>query len=64
MVLSEVVHFIKKTLKTSQTAPPLILTGLKQMFLKVYQCYTEKNIFRIPGLQAQKCGKKSNCNNS
>ena len=45
MVLSEVVHFIKKTLKASQTAPPLTLTDLKQMFLKVYQCYTEKKIF-------------------
>ena len=57
MVLSEVVHFIKKTLKASQTAPPLTLTDLKQMFLKVYQCYTEKkNIFRIPGLQAHRCG--------
>ena len=36
MVLPEVVRFIKKTLKTSQTVPQFILTDLIQMFLKVY----------------------------
>ena len=70
IVLSEVVNFIKKTLKTSQTAPAFILSDLKQMFLKAYQRYTgtsidlhstrlkEKLISKLPGLQAHRCGKQ------
>ena len=37
IALSEVVNFIKKTLKTSQTVAAFILSYLKQMFLKAYQ---------------------------
>ena len=44
IVLSEVVHFIKKTLKASQTAPAFTLSDLKQMFLKGYQRYTGTSI--------------------
>ena len=44
IALSEVVNFIKKTLKTSQTAPAFILSDLKQMFLKTYQLYTDTSI--------------------
>ena len=37
IVLSEVVTFVKKTLKTSQATPAFLLSDLKQMFLKAYQ---------------------------
>ena len=68
--MSEVVNFIKKTLKTSQTAPAFILSDSKQMFLKAYQRCTdtsidlhstrlkEKHISKIPGLQAHRGGKQ------
>ena len=68
--MSEVVNFIKKALKTSQTASALTLSGLKQMFLKAYHRYTgtsinlhstrleEKLISKIPGLQAHRRGKQ------
>ena len=64
IVLSKVVNFIKKTLKTSQTAPAFILGHLKEMFLKAYQRYAgtsidlhstrlkEKLISKLPGLHA------------
>ena len=64
-VSSGVVNFIKKTLKTSQTAPAFMLSDLKQTFLKAYQRYTgasidfnstrlkEKIISKIPGFQFQ-----------
>ena len=70
IVLSEVVNFIKKTLKTSQTAPAFILGDLKEMFLKAYQRYAgtsidlhstrlkEKLISKLPGLHAQRRGKQ------
>ena len=44
IALTEVINFIKKTLKTSQTAPAFILSDLKQMFLKTYQLYTDTSI--------------------
>ena len=68
--MSEVVNFIKKTLKTSQTAPAFILGDLKEMFLKAYQRYAgtsidlhstrlkEKLISKLPGLHAQRRGKQ------
>ena len=66
IVLSEVVSFIKKTLKTSQTAPVFMLSDLKQMLLKTYQRYAgttidfnstrlkEKLFSKSPGLQAHR----------
>ena len=68
--MSEVVNFILKKVKTSQTAPAFILTDLKQIILKAYQRYTgasihlhstwlkEKLISKIPGLQAHRRGKQ------
>ena len=70
IVLSEVVNFIKKTLKTSQTAPAFILSDLKQMFLRAYQRYTgtsmdlhstwlkENFISKIPEFQTHRRGKQ------
>ena len=61
--MSEVVNFIKWTLKKSQTSPAFILNDLKQIVLKAYQRYTgtsidlhstrlkEKLISKIPELQ-------------
>ena len=61
--MSEVVNFIKWTLKKSQTSPAFILNDLKQVVLKAYQRYTgtsidlhstrlkEKLISKIPELQ-------------
>ena len=68
--MSDVVNFIKKTLKTSQAASAFILSDLKQMLLKAYQRYTvtsidlhstqlkEKRISKIPGLQTHRRGKQ------
>ena len=67
--MSKIVNFIKKTLKTSQTASAL-LSDLKQMLLRAYQRYTgtsidlhstrlkEKLISKIPGFQAHGHGKQ------
>ena len=70
IVMTEVINFMKKSIKKHNGAPVFVLSKLKKMFKTAYQRYSgestdpqstrfkEELISKMPGLQAHKKGKQ------